>query len=160
MALTLKLKKLLGEAGAGLDDSNGGFTRLYSVLKQLVTDAAYGRQQPVSAYLGTIATGILTSYIAPSAGYMKKFSTVVAVCGSSGDTTVRVLKNGTAVAAFDLTTANADADGTAKTVTVASPVAVAVGDLIQLQVSAAAGSATGLSATLLIEPDLNSLTVE
>lgn len=161
MALALKLKKLMGEAGAGLDDSNGGFANLYKVLKQLVTDVAFGRGQDVSAYQGTIATGILTAMVAPKAGVLKKFSTFVAVCGSAGATTVRVLKNGVAVAALDLTTDNADPDATAKTVDLGTAaVAVAAGDLLQLSVSAAPTGGTGLSATLVIEPDTNSLTVE
>ncbi len=36
--MAVKLKKLLGEAGAGMDESNGQ-DRLYDVLKALVTQA-------------------------------------------------------------------------------------------------------------------------
>lgn len=156
----LTLKKLLGDAGAGMDQSHGS-NRLYDVLKQLVSDMQAARQTVVSAYLETIATGIIATRHAPKAGFLKKFTTTINVCGSSGNTTVRVLKNGAAVASLDLTTANTDPDPTTKTVDLgAAAVAVAAGDLIQIQISAAAGSATGLSATLVIEPDMNTLTVE
>lgn len=65
------------------------------------------------------------------------------------------------MAALKLKKLLAEAGGAASSVDLgASAVAVAAGDLIQLSVSAAPTDGTGLTASLVIEPDLNALTVE
>ncbi len=138
------VSKILGEAGAGIDASSGGLSkgRLYDVLKEL----AENPPEKLTAYLGTIATGILAGIVCKKATRLRSLDTNIAVCGYSGTTTVQVLINGVlAHASAVLSTGNAEADGISKSV--ALDVAVPAGALVQINVSAAGGSATGLTAT-------------
>ncbi|MGD9749383.1 MAG: hypothetical protein AB7W59_00145 [Acidimicrobiia bacterium] len=133
------LKKSLGEAGGFIDDSHGE-DRLYKVLKALAEEGAH-----LSAYQDTIATAILAAMVVDKATKLVSLRTAVAVCGVSGQTDVRVRVNGTLVGAT-ATTLNTDADGTK--VAVDQDIDLVAGDLVQLEVTAAPGTGTGLSASL------------
>lgn len=140
------LKKLLGEAGAGLDSSSGN-DNLRDVLVVLAN-----RGPTLSAYLGTIATGILTSYVAKGGEVLSQLSASVAVCGTASTTTVQLRVNGTAKATLSF--ANTDTDPTTSSDAVDPEIVLAEGDIVDLNVSAAATNATGLSATAHFRPGI------
>lgn len=137
------LKKLLGDAGAGLDESNGA-DRLYDVLEAL----AYGLSEAVNAYQATVATATIGGMVADYAGTLVGLRTSVGTCGTADSTTVQVHVNG--VSKGELTTAHDEADGTKKSL--ALSVAVQAGDLIALVVSAAPTAGADLIASARVKP--------
>jgi hypothetical protein len=141
--MTATLKKLLGNAGAGLDDSMG-FDNLYDVLKALAEVAG----DHLHAYQDTIATATIASMIADKAGTLTSFRIAAATTGTANDTDVQVQVNG--VNKQELTIDNTDADGTKKSATLA--VAIAAGDLIELVVTAAPTAGAGLTASATVLP--------
>lgn len=156
MGKTIKLNDV-GNAGSGFDGSMGGGT-MGQAMAQLSKDNAFGRGQNLNAYLGTIATGILASMIAPKAGMLRKLTVNAAVAGSAGTTVVQVQKNGVLMAGGTVTVDNADPDNVAKS-SADLAVAFAAGDLIQLVVTTAPTGGTGLTATALLEADDNVLSI-
>ena len=141
--MTATLKKLMGEAGAGFDDSMG-FNNLYDVLVALAEVAG----EKMHAYQDTIATATIASMIADKAGTLSSFRIAAATTGTAGDTDVQVQLNG--VSQQELTIDNTDADGTKKSATLS--VAVAAGDLVELVVTAAPTAGAGLTASATILP--------
>jgi hypothetical protein len=139
------LKKSLGEAGAFIDESNGAPNNLREVLVALAQAPA-----PLTAHQPTVATAVIGAMVADGPSTLTGFRTALAVCGTVGDTTVIVRRNGVAVPGATLTTNNADADGTKKAV--ALDVDVAEGDLIELVVTVAPTGGTGLTATASFTP--------
>lgn len=137
------LKKFLGEGASLLDDSNGAHN-LYAVLKEL----AEGASEILTAYQANVATGILTSFVVQRDSTLRGLAISLAVCGTAGSTTVQVRVNG--VSQGDLTIANTDADPTYKVLSL--DLNVNVGDVIDINVSAAPTGGTGLSATARIRP--------
>lgn len=135
------LKKLLGDAGAGLDES-GGLDTLHDVLANMA------KGMGVNAFQGTIATGIIGGMICNQAGKLVNLRTSVGTCGSADATVVQVHKNG--VSQGSLSTDNAEADGTKKSLDL--NVSVAVGDLITLVVSAAPTGGANLVASAIVTP--------
>lgn len=134
------IRENLGEGGALLDDSLGG-DNLIDVIKALAEAHA-----DLDAYQAAVATGVIASKIIDKPTRVHSFRTHVAVCGGSGSTTVQFQVNGVSIAS--LTTANTDPDGTSSESDDASfPYSLEAGDLVQFVVTAAAGSATGLTAS-------------
>lgn len=141
--MTATLKKYMGEGGAGLDDSMG-LDNLYDVLKALAEVAG----EKLHAYQATIATGIIGGMNCDKAGTLVAFRTSVGTCGTAGDTDVQVKLNG--VNQQELTTDNAEDDGTKKSATLA--VAVAAGDVITIEVTAAPTAGADLIASATVLP--------
>lgn len=145
--MTAILKKLMGEAGAGLDDSTGK-DNLYDVLKAL----AEGAGQSLTAYQATIATATIAALVADSAFKIRSLRVAVGTTGSAGATTLQVHLNGASQG--ELTVDNTDADGTKASLSL--NVDVVAGDLLELVVSAAPTSGADLAATA----RLSAVTVE
>lgn len=137
---TAILKGLTGEAGAGFDESHGAPNRLVVVLQAL---ADSGSNLDVTQ--ATIAAATIASRVVDKATRLLNLSVSVAVCGTAGDTDIDVEVNGTVVAT--LTVDNADADGIKKT-TGDINVAVPAAALVEIIVSAAPTSGTGLVASI------------
>jgi len=137
------LKKLVGEAGAGLDESNGS-NRLYDVLKAF----AEALSEMVSAHQATIATATIASVVVDKPTRLDSLRTAIGTTGTADSTTVQVHKNG--VSQGELTTANTEADGTEKSATLA--VDLVAGDLVELVVSAAPTGGAALAATARMRP--------
>jgi hypothetical protein len=135
------LKKLLGIAGAGIDESYQDSDTLYDVLKALVEGAA----PAVSAYQATVATAIIGGMIVDDdESSLTALRTSVGTTGTAGATTLQVHVNGVSVG--ELTTDNTDADGIKKSL--ALDVALAAGDLVELVVSAAPTGGADLIASV------------
>lgn len=155
--MALKLKKLLGEAGAGLDSSHGSKT-LYDVLKQLVTDVLFGRKHYLNAYQAAASVAVIGGFVADGPMLVTEFRGAVAVCGSANTTTGRLLKNGSATNMPTLSWAHGDTDGTVKS-SGALAVALVAGDVLTIDVSAAATDATGVSLCAVLQPNAEALAV-
>jgi hypothetical protein len=139
------LKKLLGIGGAGIDESYEDVNQLYDVLKAMVEGAA----PALSARQTTIATADIGGMLVDDAeGKLLRLRTSVGTTGTAGSTTVQVHKNG--VSQGELTTANTEADGVKKSLTL--DVALAAGDLIELVVSAAPTAGADLVASVYTSP--------
>lgn len=137
------LKRSLGEAGAFIDDSHGE-NQLYKVLKALAEQGTvYGAQ------LATITAVAFGGFTVDQATKLHSLMTRVAVCGTAGQTDVRVRVNGTLVGGT-ATTLNTDADPTV--VTVALDIELAAGDFVELVVTAAPTGGTGLTGSLRMSP--------
>jgi len=143
--MTVLLKKFMGEAGALLSDSTG-FNKLYDVLKELIE----GGPVTLPAYQATIATATIAAMVADRVGVITSLRTAIAVCGTADNTTVQVHVNGSSKG--ELTTAHDDDDGTKKALALTQ--AVAVGDLIEIVVSAAPTAGSDLNASVRISPDI------
>lgn len=143
------LKKLLGIAGAGIDESYEDSNQLYDVLKALVQ----GASPAVSAYQATIATATIGGMLVDDdESKLTGLRVSVGTTGTAGATTTQVHLNG--VSQGEITVDNTDADGTKDSL--ALDVTLAAGDLIELVVSAAP---TG-GADLIASVRTNSVTVE
>jgi hypothetical protein len=140
------LKKFLGDAGAAFDQSNGGFDRLYDVLKALAESVG---AQSVSAQQAVVATATLGGMVVDTATKLKALAIAVGTTGTADSTTVQVHVNG--VSKGELSVANTEADGTYKTL--ALDLALAIGDLVELVVSAAPTGGADLTATARMAPE-------
>ena len=140
---TKTLKQLMGTGGAGLDDSMG-YDNLYDVLKAL----AAGLSEMATAYQATVATATIGGMLANSSCKLTSLRTSVGTCGTAGDTTVQVHLNG--VSQGELTTGNAEDDGTKKALTL--DVDLVAGDLVELVVSAAPTAGADLVASARAQP--------
>lgn len=147
--MTVTLKKVLGEAGALLGDSSG-FDNLYDVLAEL----AQGCAGDLDAFQGTIAVASIGGKLMRRAGKLVGLRTSIETCGTADTTTVQVHKNGVAVSGLELSTAHDEADGTKKSVSLSTPVALVAGDLVELVVSAAPMAGANLAATAEVLPDI------
>lgn len=138
------LKKLLGEAGAGLDESYEGANRLYEVLKKMVQS----QSESVSAFQATIATETLMAMVADAATKLTSLRASVGTTGTADATTVQIHVNGNSKG--EVTIDNTDADGTKKAVSLA--IDIAEGDLLELVVSAAPTGGADLAASARLQP--------
>lgn len=143
------LKRLLGEAGAGIDESFGHPEgRLYDVLKALVEAGT-----PLSASGDTTAAVKATTVVAVD-GTLGLWTATIATTGSASGTTLVVNVNGTPVVGGTLVFDNTDADGIVKTLdlsTLGTAAAVVAGDLVSLEVTVQATASSGLTQTLSIQ---------
>ena len=137
--MSVTLKKLIGSAGAGMDESHGTDT-LYDVLKALAQSGG----QSVSAQQAVIATATLGGMVADGASQLKSLSIAAGTTGSAGSTTVQAHVNG--VSKGELTIANTEDDAVAKTLALTG-VDLVAGDLVELVVSAAPTAGADLTAT-------------
>lgn len=140
---TATLKQWIGDAGSGMDKSHGG-DRLYDVLKAI----AEALSQLLTAHQATIATATLSGLVVDKATKLIGLRTEVGVCGTADDTTVQVHLNG--VSQGELTTGNAEADGTKKSLVL--DVDLVAGDVVELVVSAAPTAGDTLNATAILNP--------
>src|SRR5690606_1674685 len=131
------LKKLLGEAGAGLDESNGGYSTLREVLKTLVQESWF----PYTVSQETVATGTIGFFVAQTPLRLTNFAVDVADQGESDTTTIQVQVDTDDVAelsvAYDAQTGRASAE---------LNVEIPAGSTVAIVVTAAAGSAASLIA--------------
>lgn len=134
------LKRSLGEAGAFIDESNGRPSRLYEVLAALAEGSVSAK-----GFQAVIATAVLDQFIAPTAMRLQAFLTNAGTTGSAGSTVVNVDVDGTDVAT--LTTLNTDADGITKTADLSTPVDIAAGSVVKLEVTTAPTAGADLTAT-------------
>lgn len=132
------LKKLLGEAGAGLDESNGGYSTLREVLKTLVQESWF----PYTVSQGTVATGTIGFFVAQTPLRLTNFAMDVANQGESGTTTIQVQVDTNDVA--ELSVANDAQTGSASA---ELNVEIPAGSTVAIVVTAAADNAAGLIAT-------------
>lgn len=143
--MTVTIRKDLGQGGAYLGENSEGSS---NVLPDVLRALAQGPAGQLNAYQATIATATLDGIIACAAGKITGLRTSVATCGTAGDTTVQIQKNGTSVG--ELTTGNAEADGIKKSL--ALDVDVVAGDLLQLVVTAAPTGGVGLTVSAKLQP--------
>ncbi len=144
--MTMKtLRKLMGTAGAGIDESYRDDDQLYDLLKALAEGLAVGPQ----AHQDTVATATIGGFIVDGPGTLVRLRASVGTTGTAGDTDVQVHLNG--VSKAEVTIDNADADGT-KVVSADLAVDVVAGDLIELVVSAAPTGGANLDASAYIYP--------
>lgn len=150
--MTATLKKDLGKAGAFLGDESGGYAnrRLYDVLVEL----AQGGGGDLDAFQATIAVASIGGKLIKRACKLVGLRTSIETCGTADTTTVQVHKNGTAVTGLELSTAHDAVDGTKKSVTLSTPVALVAGDFVELVVSAAPTAGANLAATVEMLPDI------
>jgi hypothetical protein len=157
MGLTI-LKKYLGEAGAGLDNSHDPGpgvkkSRLLDVLSALCLGKPL-----INAHLAVIATGILARAVITGPDTLRELSCRIDVCGSAGNTVVQVRVN--TVVITSLTIDNAAVDPTQVKISLPNVAGgtntlgfdVKDGDIVDLNVSAAPTGGTGLTATLRSSP--------
>lgn len=142
MAVTLK--KDLGQGGAYLGDQSFPNDDLPAVLRAMCT----GPTGSLCAYQATVATAILNGVVCNGPGKLTGLRTSVGTCGTAGATTVAVLVNG--VSKGTLTTDNADADGTKKSLSL--DVDLVAGDLVTLTVTAAPTAGADLVASASLQP--------
>jgi hypothetical protein len=137
------LKRTLGEAGAGLDDSNGA-DRLLDVLQALAASSG----ETIGYSQATPSTGIKGCVLCDSPSLLANVYMKADVAGTAGTTTVAVLVNNVSKATLSID--NAEADGTAKGLAIG--LKVEAGDKVELSVTAVGTAATGLSATVRLKP--------
>lgn len=141
------LKRLMGDAGAGLDQSHSPPApgRLYDVLAALVNQSRPPLLQANVA--GTIATGVLNRITITAPDVLRELSARVDVCGTAGQTVVQVRVN--AVSVGSLTIDNAAADPTQVKVqlgtTPGAGIDVKDGDIVDINVSTAPTAGSGLT---------------
>lgn len=141
--MTVKLKKALGDGGAGLDSSHGSDT-LYDLLKELVGNLS----EALSARLAAAATGVMAATVIQNPTRLVGLAIRIADAGSAGTTTVQVRVNGQAVGSLSI--GNAEANDTYKALELDE--ALEEGDLVDINVSAAATDGAGLVATARLRP--------
>ena len=143
------LKKLLGEAGAGLDDSSGLSSTLREVLTNMVKAGV-----PLAVRQGTIATGILIRMVAQFDGVIGDLGLTVGTTGTAGATSVVVNKNGTVLATAPVAVDNTDSDGISSSTDLSSDPAAAFvkGDIIDIEVTAAPTAGANLDVSLHLRP--------
>jgi hypothetical protein len=146
--MTATLRKDLGEAGAFLGDKMVGLNG--QSLRDVLLEVVNGAGGDLSATQATIAVAALAAKLMKRAGKLTGLRVSVATAGTADSTTVNVRKNGTVVGT--LTVAHTEADGIKKSV--ALSVALAVNDLVSLDVSAAPTGGAGLTCTADIGPDI------
>lgn len=149
--MTATLKKDLGKAGAWLGEESGGYAN--SLLRDVLLEVIQGPKD-LNAHQDTVAVATIAGMIAKRAGKLTGLRTSVGTCGTADSTTVQVHKNGAAVTGLELSTAHDAADGLKQAVSLATPVAIAAGDLIELVVSAAPTAGEALDATAEVLPDI------
>jgi hypothetical protein len=143
---TTPLKQLLGEAGAGMDQSHGT-TRLYDVIKKMVECAPpflTVRQDPT--------VGIPVAGVVPATGrYDIELKVNVVDAGSAGQTDVEATLNTTTIAGSEVTIGNAAANDTTASAVV-EDVELTEGDVVAIEVTAADASATLGTYSLFLRP--------
>ncbi len=147
--MTATLRKDLGEAGAFLGDKLVGLKghNLRDVLVEMILGP-----KDLNGKQDTIATGTIAAMLVKRPGFLNGLRTSVGTTGTADSTTLQVHVNG--VSKGELTTANTEADGTKKALALSTPLALAVGDLVELVVSAAPTAGADLAATAEIGPDI------
>lgn len=138
------LKKFLGEAGAGLDDSNGGSDSLLDVLQALAASSG----ETIGYSQATPSTGIKGAIVCDSPTMLANIYVRAGVAGTAGTSSFKVNVGGVQKAIVSID--NAEVDGTAKGLAINLP--LEAGDLVELEVSAVATGATGLAATVRLKP--------
>lgn len=143
---TTLLKQNLGEAGAGLDKSQGGET-LYDVAKKMVECAPpflTVRQDPT--------VGIPVAGIVPATGrYDVELKINVVDSGSAGTTTVIATLNTVEIEGTECDIGNAVANNTTRSAVV-EDVLLTEGDVVAIQVTAADASSTLGTYSLFLRP--------
>jgi len=137
------LKQLLGNAGAGIDESHGT-DRLYDILKAMLE----GNSETISDIQATVATGLLAGIIADGEAKLVSLRVKVGTTGTAGATTIQILLNGASQG--ELTVDNTDTDGTEKSL--ALDVDITAGDVLQLNVSAAPTGGANMIASARLQP--------
>jgi hypothetical protein len=139
------LKKLLGEAGAGMDQSHGA----PSVLREVLTAMAKAGTPLNAAQVGAVSTGVKAAVVAPFDGVIGDIAARLGTCGTAGSTTVVVNKNGTPLAT-GVAVAHDVADGEAQLADLSGDAAAefSAGDYIEVEVTAVATGAADLDVSL------------
>lgn len=137
--MTVLLKRALGEAGAFIDESNGGGPNLYEVLKKLAETSGPSLNVSVgSPVTAVIVTGILSEGLR-----LTRFAGRLGNTGSSGSTTVVMKVAGVVIAT--LTWASSEDNGTFKSADFTDD-DLEQGELVEVEVTAvAAGPLADLS---------------
>lgn len=142
----INLKKILGEAGAGVDLSHGSET-LRDVLVALV-----GMGPPFMTVRQDPTVGIPVAAVVPEGGrYDIELAVNVVDSGSAGSTTVRATLNAAAITGSSVTIGNADPNNTTVTSTV-EDVLLEAGDVLAIEVTAADASSTLGTYSLYLRP--------
>ena len=140
------LKKLLGEGLAGFDESHGAPSRLYELMESIVKLGA-----PLDGgQVGAISTAVVARRVVDVDSVLGKLSVRVGTTGSAGQTDVQV-RVGATLLAPTATVLNTDADGTTLSVDMGEA-AVAAGQTVSIEVTAAPTAGADLDATVGIRP--------
>lgn len=143
---TTPLKQLLGDGGAGMDQSHGS-SRLYDALKKMVECAPpflTVRQDPT--------VGIPVAGVVPATGYYDiELKVNVVDAGSAGQTDVEATLNATTIAGTECTIANTEPNDTTVSAEVEN-VLLTEGDVVAIEVTAADASATLGTYSLFLRP--------
>lgn len=138
--MTAVLKRSLGEAGAFIDESSGRASRLYEALAALAEGS-----MNLTGDQTTPSVAALSQFVATKAMRLQSLALNMGTAGSSGQTDVAVDVDGSDVAT--VTVDNADADGSTNLADLSTPVDIAAGSVVKLEVTAIPGSGANLTAT-------------
>jgi hypothetical protein len=144
--MTATLRKALSDGQGFTDESHGGASSLYSLLKELSENPPFH----LSARQAVAATGILAGMVTDKATRLRKLSFTVTDAGSSGSSTVQVLVDGTLATGATLSIINTEANNFETTVDL--DVAVPAGSRVELNISAISTGATNLVVTAHFNP--------
>ncbi|MFA4972202.1 MAG: hypothetical protein WC683_06285 [bacterium] len=113
------------------------------------TDTDTSADTVVTAQVASPSAAVIATLLCDKAGTLESFGIRVGTCGSAGTTTVIVNKNGTPVTDATISVAHDDPDGTATFLDTDDfgAVSFAQGDLLTIEVTAAATDVANLSAT-------------
>lgn len=137
------LKRSLGEAAAFFDDSNGQ-DNLLKVLQAM----AASQGETIGYSQATPTTGVKGALLCDSPTMLANIYVKAGTCGTAGQSDFDVNVNGVQVAQISI--GNAEADGTAKGLAI--NVELEAGDLVELELTAAATNAADLAATVRLKP--------
>ncbi len=138
--MTAVLKKSLGEAGAFIDESNGRPSRLHESLEALAEGS-----MDLTGDQGSPSVATLATFVAGKAMRLQSLALNMGTAGTGGQTDVAVDVDGADVATA--TVDNADADGSTALADLSTPVDVAAGAVVKLEVTAIPTGGANLVAT-------------
>lgn len=144
---TKQLKQLVGDGGAGHDQSHGSDT-----LRDVVAAMIDGMPPAVTARQATVATGVVNGCVVDRTGrYDVVLEMDVGTTGTADDTVVEAQANGTLIPDVTGTIDNTDADGTSVRAE-AQNVLLTRGDVVQLEVTAAPTAGANGTYSLYLKP--------
>jgi hypothetical protein len=146
---------LLGAAGGtGLPAGQFYTARISTATAAALPSNRSGKQfikESVNARtIGAVSTGIIKRQIVPRRAAIKAMRVNIGTTGTAGQTDTRVLVNGTPVADTTVTILNTATDGGSRQAGPLSPFVVESGDIVEVEVTAAATGAADLTAQVIL----------
>jgi hypothetical protein len=144
---TTLLKQLVGDAGAGQDQSHGTPTA-----RDVMEKLALGIPPAISAFQAAVSAAVVGALVVEHTGrYDVVFTVNIGTAGTANDTVADVQVNGTPIDGSEITIANDDADGTTVRVEI-QDVLLTQGDVVLIEVTAAATDGALATYCLYLKP--------